>query len=101
MIKIKDSKRWFDTLDFAEKTGQLPSLLNAIKIAFKSVGECDDFILTYDFAPYSFCFCVVNRCTCASTIQGGIIYHGPIEGQSCPETFSIEVSHSDGWHVHT
>ena len=54
-----------------------------------------------DFAPYSFSFARMRDGKCI--INGGIIFHGKHDGHgsgSAP-TFSVSITNSSGWDIHT
>jgi hypothetical protein len=59
-----------------------------------------------DFAPYSFSFVIESKDTTgtwSTWFNGGLIYHGPHDGNgsgSAP-TFAVTLSPTLGWSIHT
>ncbi len=95
---------------FADKTGQREQLEDQLD----RLGRLFDHDLTgrssvrlfKDFAPYSFEFCV-QRPNAAGELQtivnGGLIFHGRHDngGDGGSPTYSVSLSPSDGWSIHT
>lgn len=59
--------------------------------------------ITTDFAPYSFCFCRVDKSTSKFISNGGIIFHGKHDngGDGGTPTFSVCIEPCNGWQIHT
>ena len=95
---------WDDAIAFAIRTKQAGALRKALSLC-----ELPNRSLTLyrDSAPYSFGF-TLYACGESGSIHevkrlfsGGIIYHGPLENGTYPETFSVTLSNQEGWQVHT
>jgi hypothetical protein len=107
MIDLTDGKLG-EALEFARKMGNdsLQKCLDQLtqtETALAENGWEVETIITTDFAPYSFGF--VRRYTKNSEFagNGGIIYHGPHDnfGSGGSPTFSVCLSPTDGWSIHT
>lgn len=113
------------TLKFAHninKQDQLLALLYRLGHGYHNNGNQYVCFLYRDFAPYSFGFSCVDLKDCEITetfgengkesiitkkynvkvwLQGGLIYHGPLEDGNKAETFSVQLTEHDGWSIHT
>lgn len=58
-------------------------------------------ILTNDFVPFSFEFVRREKVTAKFRGNGGLIYHGPLENGTKPETYAVQLDPTDGWAIHT
>jgi hypothetical protein len=107
MPLIIENQEHFDKVRaFAERTGKLDKLQARLDYLDKyndpATVRCK---LFRDFAPASFEF-VMEKLdktgAWAYWFNGGLIYHGSQEGWgSTGPTFSVTLSPSDGWEVHT
>ena len=95
--------------DFADRTGQrkeLDSHLTRLESMTRNRdGLQDDLYIFPDFAPMSFYFEIYRsgeqRDQKLRLWNGGLIYHGKLENGSKPETFSVELTPSNSWSIHT
>lgn len=83
---------------FAIGRDRLPSLMDSLETVSR-LGKNSPGGVAYlhpDFAPYSFTWLAPDM------MNGGLIYHGPHDSGDgdCP-TFTVSLSSSDGWSVHT
>jgi hypothetical protein len=99
------------TWAFAKRTNQL----EALKRPFENLGSWGQgrvqVFIWSDFAPHSFYFeeypagHSLEECRNAwqslRMMNGGIIYHGPLEDGRHAETFSVELTPSNSWSIHT
>jgi hypothetical protein len=58
-------------------------------------------VLTNDFVPFSFEFYRREKVGHRFRGNGGLIYHGPLEDRTKPQTFAIQIDPTDGWSIHT
>ena len=83
---------------FAIRVDRLPSLMDSLE-AVSRLGKNSPEGLAYltpDFAPYSFTWLAPDM------MNGGLIYHGPHDGEDGNSaTFTVSLSSTDGWSVHT
>ena len=95
------------TQDFADRTGQRAQLdekLNNLSEMCERYHE--DLYIHSDFAPMSFYF-EVYPAGCSRedykkrSWNGGLIYHGQLENGTSPETFSVNLTPSNSWSIHT
>ena len=95
--------------DFADRTGQRAQLDE--KLAYlegmtrnREAGQ-DDLYIHSDFSPMSFYFEIYpagsKRDNTKRLWNGGLIYHGQLENGTRPETFSVELTQSNSWSIHT
>ena len=122
MLYIHESTR--ENLDkalkFAFKVGKEHELLSQLYRMGEGWGRNKPYVcfLYNDFAPYSFTFSCYKLEDCQITedrgepvilikpgtnswMNGGLIYHGPLEDGSHAETFSVQLTPNDGWSIHT
>lgn len=91
---------WFsEILDFAQTrpVGEFASLqrcLDRLSELVSKSRETDQIGIYRDSAPYSFGFS-------ACGMVGGCIYHGSRDHGGGAPTFSVNISPSDGWSIHT
>lgn len=65
--------------------------------------------LSPDFVPYSFYFQIYPEqfeeipadWQRYRIMNGGVIYHGPLEDGSQPETFAVTLTQENSWSIHT
>lgn len=94
-IKIVCVEHYASVLEFAKKIGKEKHFLEKIE-QLKRLG----FIELYkDFAPYSFSFVVFRNGV--RTFNGGLIYHGFDGGSGGAPSFSVTLTETDGWSIHT
>ncbi len=97
-----------EALKFAKKIGNnsLQECLDQLKkieaAHEKTEFEVDTHVYN-DFAPYSFGFTRYYTKNSEFAGNGGIIYHGPHDdfGSGSSPTFSVCLSPTDGWSIHT
>lgn len=91
---------WFsEIMDFAQTrpVGEFASLqrcLDRLATLVSNSRENDETGIYRDSAPYSFGFS-------ACGMVGGCIYHGPTDSGGGAPTFSVSLSPTDGWSIHT
>ena len=88
------------TLRYAEKINDF-SLHRCLDRLAEADINCKSKTKIYpDFAPYSFSFARMRNKECIT--NGGIIFHG-IKGEygAGAPTFSVSISNSPGWSIHT
>jgi hypothetical protein len=106
MLLIEE-KEYYDTvLEFAEKTGQRDLLQKELDyLANFSDPQTTRARLFKDFAPQSFYFIMEKKKgdTWVRWFNGGLIYHGPHDngGDGGAPTFSVNLTPTHGWSVHT
>ena len=101
MIGLSNFEHFLDAQAFAIKVNKLESL-NAVMLRVAELAhENESVIINKDFARYSFGFVIANHVTNEVRMNGGIIFHGQLENGTYEETFSIQLSPSDGWDIHT
>jgi hypothetical protein len=92
---------------FADKVGLRENFERSLDRLQTSVhGRPARVRLYKDFAPYSFEFVKEYRAESGEWVtyyNGGLIYHGPHDrgGDGSAPTFSVNLSPSDGWSIHT
>jgi hypothetical protein len=96
--------------DFATRTGQADKLESVFarlnQIAENSHAKV---WLSPDFVPHSFYFqmypdtldTIPNDWQKHRIMNGGVIYHGPLEDGSHPETFAVTLTQEYSWSIHT
>ena len=89
--------------DFADRTNQRAQFeekLESLSHWFSQEGWTVE--LYEDFAPYSFIWCEFSP-TRQRGLLGGLIYHGQHDGggNGGAPTFSVNLTHSNGWSIHT
>ena len=95
--------------DFADRTSQREALDTQLtrleSMTRNRDGLQDDLYIFPDFAPMSFYFEIYRsgeqRDQKLRLWNGGLIYHGKLENGSKPETFSVELTPSNSWSIHT
>jgi hypothetical protein len=95
--------------DFADRTSQREALDTQLTylegMTRNRDGLQDDLYIHSDFAPMSFYFEIFpagsKRDLTKRLWNGGLIYHGKLENGSKPETFSVELTPSNSWSIHT
>ena len=101
MINDQTGGKLQETLEFARKNND-GSLKRCIDRLNKVDGELGSVTTIFnDFAPKSFEF--VRKKEGKFCGNGGIIYHGPHDGYGSggPPSFSVCVSKTNGWAIHT
>ena len=107
MLKIMDQAHFDRALEFARSSGRLENFNENIKYLDEYAGrdktECQ---LWSDPAPHSFYFVMHKRRESGETVQwfnGGLIFHGHHDGggDGGSPTFSVCLTPTDGWSVHT
>lgn len=106
MIIDKTNGKLDEAKAFADRTGQREKLdaeLEYLGHYAERAGRETRCTLYPDFVPYSFGFLLEEKKgeEWVRIFNGGLIYHGPLEDGSKPETFSVQLSPTDGWSVHT
>ena len=99
---IDDGPKWFgEIMEFAQSrpVGEFASLqrcLDRMGDLVSKSRETDETGIYRDFAPYSFGFS-------ACGMVGACIFHGSHDngGDGGAPTFSVNISPSDGWSIHT
>ena len=106
MLKI-DNQAYFDeVVAFAKATGRETQLKDKLEYLEKYGDGDNQCIIWKDFAPASFNF-VMQRPnpdgTFTNWFNGGLIFHGNHDGfgSGAAPTFSVCVSPTDGWSIHT
>jgi len=92
---------------FAQNTGQIDKLKEKFKY-LEEYGTGDTVVhIRKDFAPMSFSFMMYRKDKETGDpkpwFNGGMIYHGPHDngGDGSAPTFSVNLSPTDGWSIHT
>ena len=100
MIDFTDGK--LDEIKaFALKTGQMDQLNSVLKRLTDRESETTSVEVYTDFAPYSLYF--VEKVSGEFRSNGGVIYHGPHDGfgSGSAPSFSVCLTPSQGWSIHT
>jgi hypothetical protein len=96
--------------DFAMRTGQSNQLEAVFGRLNQLAGNCSAKAwLSPDFVPYSWYFqlypeafnTIPNDWQRHRIMNGGVIYHGPLEDGSQPETFVVTLTRENSWSIHT
>lgn len=102
MLQIQNQAHYDEVKAHANTIGLSDNLQKSLDrlldIAENTGGVC---YLGYDFAPFSFSFAIVREEK--TILNGGVIFHGPHDGNgsgSAP-TYSVSLSPSTGWQIHT
>jgi len=121
MLYVHDSakEKLTKALKFAHRVDKEHELLRHLYRMGQGWNEKPYLCFLYnDFAPHSFTFscyaledCMIYEDSEGMSIavknntnpwmNGGLIYHGPLEDGSHPETFSTQLTPHDGWSIHT
>lgn len=92
---------------FAVKIGKLENLLSQIVYleTYAQPEKITEVRIEYDFAAHSFGFTILQYRNRNSEperlINGGLIYHGPLENGEMNNNLSITMDKSIGWQTHT
>lgn len=105
-MNIIDKEYYEECVAFAKSIGMLEGeggLLTALERLEKWNGDDYEVHLYTDFAPYSFYFLVQNKETSRTRMNGGVIFHGPHDGygNGGAPTFSVSLTGTKGWSIHT
>jgi len=96
--------------DFANHTGQTDKLEEVLARLNRLAENCHAKAwVSPDFVPYSFYFQLYPDTMDAipddwqryRIMNGGVIYHGPLEDGSHPETFAVTLTQENSWSIHT
>lgn len=100
-IVDKTGGRLKEMIAFAQSKNLLESLEDAMKRLARHNVRGQVVNLFNDFDRYSFCFEVMDGEEC--TLNGGVIYHGPHDGYGSggAPTFSVTLTPTVGWSIHT
>ena len=99
-----------DTREFAARTGQTDKLEGVFARINQLAENCHAKVwISPDFVPHSFYFqmypdtldAIPNDCQRHRIMNGGVIYHGPLEDGSQPETFAVTLTQENSWSIHT
>ncbi len=113
MLKVHESARdkFQKALEFARKTNQLEQFKSKLNYLHNYAGKEKTVCYLYnDFAPLSFEFVMMEwrekedeTKVLRQWFNGGLIYHGPHDGFGSGQgpTFSVTLTKTDGWSVHT
>jgi len=113
-VKLPDEQsqeQFKKAYEFAERTHQLEGLLEPFR-SINRWGEGNHPATVWmfpDFAPHSFYFqifpaeykSIPANWQQVRIMNGGIIYHGKLEDGQSPETFSVNLTPSTSWNIHT
>jgi hypothetical protein len=88
--------------DFADKTNQREQFENRLDELTTFLTDLWTVELHTDFAPYSFFWSQYNVAG-QRGLSGGLIYHGQHDGggNGGAPTFSVNLTPSNGWSIHT
>lgn len=95
---------------FADRTGQSVQFEQAIQRLSNFCFEGCIVVLYSDFAKESFYFCIFEKDLPANQrnldtriMNGGLIYHGPLEDGTHDQTFTVQLvpSTENNWSIHT
>jgi hypothetical protein len=94
--------------EFADRTKQRDQLESCLNDLARMAENNQAYAhLFTDFVPHSFYFEIYRtpdregRNRSDRLWNGGVIYHGPLEDGSTPETFSVSLTHQRSWSIHT
>ena len=96
--------------DFAKRTGQAEKLETVLARLDQIAENCHARVwISPDFVPHSFYFqmypdtldAIPNDWQKQRIMNGGVIYHGPLEDGSQPETFAVTLTQENSWSIHT
>ena len=88
---------------FADETGQRPQLEAQLTRLTEYLGGEWEILLYSDFAPMSFFWVQQHTITRQRGLVGGLIYHGQLDGfgSGSAPTFSVCLTPTSGWSIHT
>jgi hypothetical protein len=92
MITVKCEDHYKEVQEFARKNNLFDNLTEQVARLMK-MGDIE---LYKDFAPYSFYFVCFNNGK--RTLEGGLIFHST---EADKENFSVTLSPTHGWKIHT
>lgn len=110
MLHIENQEHYDKVVDFAKSTGRMENLQKQLDYLNtyadhenEGLTRC---ILSYDFAPYSFSFLMTRKNKDGEYrpwFNGGLIFHGSHDGggSGSAPTYSVCLSPTDGWSIHT
>jgi len=110
MIQIDNQEHFDKVKAFAESSGrwgQLKEKLDYLDTYAdhekQGLTKC---VLGYDWAPYSFAFCMMRKNKDGEFrpwFNGGLIFHGNHDngGDGGGPTFAVNLNPVDGWSIHT
>jgi hypothetical protein len=106
MIIDKTNGKLDEAKAFADRVGKRDNLDDRLEYLgnyARRAGRETRCTLYNDFTPHSFEFLLEEKKgdEWVRLFNGGLIYHGPLEDGSKPETFSVQLTPTDGWSVHT
>lgn len=96
--------------EFAKRTHQIDKLDAVLDRLLCLAQNCKAKVwLSPDFVPHSFYFQLYPDTMDAipddwqryRMMNGGVIYHGPLEDGSHPETFAVTLTQENSWSIHT
>jgi hypothetical protein len=107
-IIVYNEEHYQAAFDFADRTNQRDQLEERLKTLELIALNNQAFVHLYtDFVPHSFYFEIYRtparegRNRSERVMNGGLIYHGQLENGSSPETFSVSLTESHSWSIHT
>jgi len=110
MLKIENQEHFDKVKAFAKANGRMEQLQEKLDYLDtyadhekEGLTQC---MLGYDWAPYSFSFLMMKKDSNGEFqpwFNGGLIFHGPHDGggNGGAPTFSVCLSPTDGWSIHT
>lgn len=110
MLDIQNQEHFDKVKAFAESTGRWEQLKEKLDYLDtyadherEGLTKC---VLGYDWAPYSFRFCMMTKDEAGEFkywFNGGLIFHGSHDngGGGGAPTFSVCLNPTDGWSIHT
>ena len=111
-FNVESATQFFVDWDFAERTNQLEALLECMR-HLQRIGENSKAIVYMytDWAKHSYYFTIfpedktLDECNenwkTLRIMNGGVIYHGKDDDGTREETFSVELTPSNSWSIHT
>lgn len=99
-----------ESREFAVRTGQADKLDGILARLNRLAENCHAKAwVSPDFVPYSFYFQIYpeqfdeipNDWQRYRIMNGGVIYHGPLENGTHPETFAVTLTQENSWSIHT
>jgi len=109
MLEIQNQEHFNKVVAFARESGRLEQLIDRLAYLDTYANHEEDrtkCMLGYDWAPYSFSFTMMVRNESGEYepwFHGGLIFHGPHDGGGSggAPTFSVCLTPTDGWSIHT
>lgn len=106
MLNIENQEHFDKVVEFAKSAGKMEQLqekLDYLRNYSDSDTKCH---LGYDFAPYSFSFCMTRKDGSGEYLpwfNGGLIFHGTHDngGDGSSPTLAVCLNPTDGWSIHT